>query len=224
LQLFIGHRFLCVTFVSKSDFISIGLVRVVTGANGIKNRMPETTPIHPLLDERWSPRGFADRPVDPAVLRSLFEAARWSASCFNEQPWRFVVATRDNPEQFERVLATLVPKNQEWAKGAWLLGISAGKKTFTHNGAPDRFGLHDAGAALANLMIQARASDLYVHAMGGFDADRARTEFGIPDDFEVGAAFAVGYLGEGQTPGDRSRRPLNEILFGTTWGQPFFGA
>ena len=184
--------------------------------------MSETTALSPLISARWSPRGFSDRPIEPGTLRSLFEAARWAASCFNEQPWRFILADKTQPEQFKRILGTLMPKNQEWAETAWLLGISAGKKTFSHNGAPNRFGIHDAGAALANLMIQATASGLYVHAMGGFDVARARTEFAIPEDFEVGAAFAVGHLGEGQTPGERSRRPLNDLAFGTEWGKAFF--
>jgi nitroreductase len=184
--------------------------------------MSETTKLSPLISARWSPRGFSDRPIEPGTLHSLFEAARWAASCFNEQPWRFVLADKTKPEQFDRVLGTLMPKNQEWAKTAWLLGISAGKKTFTHNGTPNRFGIHDAGAALATLMVQATASGLYVHAMGGFDAAKARTEFAIPEDFEVGAAFAVGYLGEGQVPGERSRRPLSDLAFGTEWGKAFF--
>jgi nitroreductase len=181
--------------------------------------MPETVPLNELIARRWSPRAFQNEPVDSATLRSLFEAARWSSSCFNEQPWRFVVATKDHPDQFERVLATLVPKNQEWAKTAWALGITAGKKTFTHNGAPDRFGLHDTGAALANLMLQATSLGLHVHGMGGFDADKARADFGIPADFEVGAAFAIGYVdGSPEPPADRVRRPLNELVFGTEWG------
>jgi len=186
--------------------------------------MPDVTETHPLLAARWSPRGFADRPIDPPTLRSLFEAARWSASCFNEQPWRFVVADRRNPEQFNRILATLMPKNQEWARTAWVLAISAGKKTFSHDGSPDRFGLHDAGAALANLMIQATAVGLHVHAMGGFDAAKARTEFGIPEDFEVGAAIAIGYLADGLAPGERTRRPLADQVFGTEWGKPYLTA
>jgi nitroreductase len=182
--------------------------------------MPETSLLHALIANRWSPRAFLKKPIDAEVLGSLFEAARWSASCFNEQPWRFVVATQAHPEQFARVLATLVPKNQEWAKGAWVLGITAGKKTFTHNGAPDRFGLHDTGAALANLMLQATAVGLHVHGMGGFDAAKAREEFGIPEDFEVGAAFAVGYVdGAPEPPSDRSRRKLEDLVFGTEWGK-----
>jgi nitroreductase len=182
----------------------------------------EIADLNPLIAERWSPRGFSDRPVDPVTLRTLFEAARWAASCFNEQPWRFIVATKTEPEQFNRILSTLMEKNQEWAKTAWALAISAGKKTFTHNGAPDRFGLHDAGAALANMMIQATADGLHVHAMGGFDAARARTEFGVPEDFEMGAAFAIGYLAEGLEPGPRTRKPLEGLVFGTEWGKSYF--
>jgi nitroreductase len=181
--------------------------------------MSETNLLHDLIASRWSPRAFENKPIDPAVLQSLFEAARWAASCFNEQPWRFVVATRHHPDQFERVLSTLVPKNQEWAKTAWALGISAGKKTFTHNGAPDRFGLHDAGAALASLALQATAVGLHVHGMGGFDPVKARAEFGVPEDFDMGAAFAIGYIDEAVVlPGPRTRRPLTELVFGTEWG------
>ena len=186
----------------------------------IQQAMPHTKPLNDLLAQRWSPREFSDQPIDAGTLGSLFEAARWGASCFNEQPWRFVVATRNEPEQFARILATLVPKNQEWAKSAWALGISAGKKTFSHNGAPNRFGIHDTGAALANIMLQARSVGLYVHGMGGFDADKARRDFGIPEEYEVGAAFAIGY-GEGNPapPADRKRRPLSELVFGTEWGK-----
>ena|SRR5581483_1512333 len=183
----------------------------------------ESSLLHDLIRNRWSPRAFKNQPVEAVKFRSLFEAARWSASCFNEQPWRFVVATKEDPAEFERVLSVLVPKNQDWAKTAWALGITAGKKTFSHNGAPDRFGLHDAGAALANLMLQAISVGLHVHAMGGFDAAKAREEFGIPEDFEVGAAFAIGYVdGSPEPPPGRSRKPLSEIAFGTTWGKPLF--
>src|ERR1019366_3157647 len=100
--------------------------------------MSQTSVLNELIVNRWSPKAFTSQAVDPVTFRSLFEAARWAASCFNEQPWRFVVATKEQPEQFDRVLATLMPLNQAWAKTAYALGISAGKKTFTHNGAPDR--------------------------------------------------------------------------------------
>ncbi len=179
------------------------------------------SPLNDLIARRWSPRAFLNKPVEPETLRSLFEAARWAASCFNEQPWRFIVATKDHPAEFERVLGTLVPKNQEWAKTAWVLGISAAKKTFTHNGAPNRFGTHDAGAALANLMLQAESVGLYTHGMAGYDPEKARAEFGVPAEFDMCAAFAIGYIAPGtQPPATRTRRPLEEIVFGTTFGEP----
>ena len=103
--------------------------------------MSETNSLLPAIANRWSPRTYKDAPIDPETLHKLFEAARWASSCFNEQPWRFVIATKADPEQFARVLNVLVPQNQQWAKNAWVLGITAGKKTFTHNGAPNRFGL-----------------------------------------------------------------------------------
>jgi nitroreductase len=184
---------------------------------------PADTPspkLHALIRTRWSPRQFLDRPIAPGDLQTLFEAARWAPSCFNEQPWRFVVATRDQPEHFAKVLGLLMEMNQKWAQTAWLLGFSAGKKTFTHNSAPDRFGLYDAGAASANLAIEATALGLHIHFMGGFDSNRARTEFGVPEDFEIGAAFAAGYIDQSSTqPGARVRKPLRDIVFGNTWGQ-----
>jgi nitroreductase len=174
-----------------------------------------------LLRARWSPNEFSSRPVEPEKLRSLFEAARWAASCFNEQPWRYIVATRAQPEQFEKVLGLLMERNRQWAKTAYALGFSTGKKTFSHNGAPNRFALHDAGAATANLAIEATALGLRTHFMGGFDTQRARSEFHIPDDFEIGAAFAIGYIDETATkPGVRTRKGLEEIVFAGDWGSP----
>ena len=184
--------------------------------------MPSTTAnLNELVRDRWSPRDFSSRPVEPEKLRALFEAARWAASCFNEQPWRYVLATQAEPEKFQKVLGLLMEKNQQWAKTAYALGFSAGKKTFSHNGAPNRFGLHDTGAATANLAIEATSLGLRAHFMGGFDAQRARTEFHVPDDFEIGAAFAIGYIDEtAVTPGERKRRGLDEIVFGGDWGVP----
>ncbi|MDP9171521.1 MAG: nitroreductase family protein, partial [Acidobacteriota bacterium] len=174
--------------------------------------MPDLTAVHELIAKRWSPRAFTSQAIPPDIFRSLFEAARWAASSFNEQPWRFVVATKDEPEEFARLLKLLVPPNRAWAQTAWALGITAGKKTFTANGAPDRFGLHDAGAALSTLALQATAVGLHAHGMGGFDAAAARLEFAIPEDFDVGAAFAVGYVdGPEDPPPGRTRKPLAEI-------------
>ena len=181
---------------------------------------PGSLELHEILRSRWSPRAFARRPVEAEKVQALFEAVRWSASCFNEQPWRLLVATRDEPAEFARLLGLLMEKNQEWAKDAWILGITTGKRTFTYNGAPNRFGIHDAGMALTSLMLQATASGLQAHGMGGFDAGRARTEFDVPEDFEIGAAFAVGYVeGPAVPPAARSRKAVGEVIFSGSWGK-----
>lgn len=176
---------------------------------------------HELIRNRWSPNDFSNRPIEPEKLRSLFEAARWAASCFNEQPWRFILATKADPEQFQKVLGLLMERNQQWARTAWALGFSTGKKTFSQNGRPNRFALHDAGMATATLAIEATALGLHAHFMGGFDTQRAREEFHIPDDFEIGAAFALGYIDDTATlPGVRTRKGLDEIVFADDWGRP----
>jgi nitroreductase len=172
-----------------------------------------------IIAHRWSPRSFLPRSIEPEKVRAIFEAAQWSASCNNEQPWRFMIATRDNPVEFARLLGLLVEKNQAWAKNAGLLGITTGKRTFTYNGSPNRFNMHDAGMALENIMLQSTSMGLQAHGMGGFDAGRARAEFAIPDDFEVGAAFAVGYVdGPFDPPAGRTRHSLEAQVFTGTWG------
>ena len=187
--------------------------------------MPTTTDtpsasLNELIRTRWSPRQYLDRAIAPDDLKTLFEAARWASSCYNEQPWRFIVATKDDPEHFAKVLGLLMEMNRKWAAGAAVLGFSAGKKTFTHNGAPNRFGIHDVGAGSASLAIEAAARGLHAHFMGGFDAARARTEFAVPEDFEIGAAFAIGYIDEAAVkPGDRTRKPLSDLVFGKNWGE-----
>ena len=174
-----------------------------------------------LIQKRWSPRIFNGKEVETWKLRTLFEAAGWAASCFGEEPWRYLVASRADKPEFDRLLGLLMPKNQEWAQHAGALAISFAKKTFSHAPMPDRFGLHDVGTAFGQLSLQAVALDLHVHGMGGFDAVRTRTEFAIPDDFEVGAAFAIGYIdGDGAPPAGRKRRPLSEIVFTGDWGKP----
>src|SRR5690348_14545280 len=108
-------------------------------------RKPAQTnePIHEVLTERWSPRAFDPRPVETEKLRALFEAARWAASCYNAQPWFFVVATKDDAVNFQRVLSTLWDVNQGWAKNAPVIGFSAARLKFEHNGQPNRYAFHD---------------------------------------------------------------------------------
>ncbi len=181
-----------------------------------------------LIAQRWSPRAFADRPVELEKLRQILEAARWAASSYNEQPWRYLVATKDNPDAYERLLGCLGPRNQKWAQTAPVLMLSFYKAAFSRNGKPNRCAQHDLGAASAQLTMQATALDLYVHQMAGIDRDAIRETYEVPDDFAPMAALAVGYLGDpSRIPetfhkGERSprtRRPLSETVFGETWGE-----
>jgi nitroreductase len=187
---------------------------------------PAAHPIDPLLARRWSPRAFADMPVDAAVLRQLFEAARWAASCYNDQPWYYLVATRERPAEFQKMLACLMEGNQVWAKAAPVLAISVARTNFQHNGAPNRHAQHDVGAASAFLALEATSLGLAIHQMGGFDAARAREAYSIPADFEPMAAMAIGYPGHPDSlpeklrqmeTGPRSRRPISDFVYSGAW-------
>lgn len=179
-----------------------------------------SVPIEAQFTERWSPRSFRAEPLRPEQVSALFEAARWAPSCFNEQPWRFVYATE--AEDRERLAALLVEGNRVWAAKAPLLGIVFAKKSFTQNGKPNRWGPFDAGAACLSLALQARASGLYAHFMGGFDEPASYAALGVPEqEYTAMAAFAVGHRGEAsalpeelaerEQPSDR--KPLGELAF-----------
>src|SRR5437868_15305001 len=113
-------------------------------------KFADTLPsVYELIRRRWSPRSFSNREVSTEDLKTILEAARWAASSYNEQPWRFLVARKSDHAAYEKILNLLAPANQAWAKTAPVLLIMAAKRTFSHNGSPNRFGLHDAGQALA---------------------------------------------------------------------------
>ena len=184
-------------------------------------------PIHALLAERWSPYAFQKRPVAEADLRSLFEAARWSASSYNEQPWSYIVATQENPDQFQQLLSCLAEGNQIWAKAAPVLALSIVSLKFTLNSQDNRAAVHDLGAASCNLAVEATARGLYVHQMIGIFPDQARDLFEIPDGFEAWTALAMGYQGDPITLPDglkerdlnpRQRKPTNQFVFSGKWG------
>lgn len=183
-------------------------------------------PVDRLIRDRWSPRAFADRSVDRETLGSLLEAARWAASCYNEQPWIFIVACKEDGPAFERALRCLVPFNQQWAQHAPVLMISLARTTFAQNGKPNRHALHDVGAATAQLTIQATALGLSVHPMAGIDLDRIRAEYALPADVEPVAGIAIGWAGDPETlperlreseKAPRQRKSLDEIVLGG-WG------
>lgn len=183
-------------------------------------------PINELIKDRWSPLAFSDQPVTKDTLESLLEAARWSSSSYNEQPWRYIIATKDNPDAFNRLLSCLAEGNQEWAKNAPVLMLSVAKLNFTYNGAENRHAFHDVGAASTTLAIQATALGLFLHQMAGFDVEKARTEFKIPEGYEPVAAIALGYPGDPATLSEksqqreaapRSRKPVDDFAFFGNW-------
>lgn len=186
-------------------------------------------PIHDLLARRWSPRAFADRPVEREHLQSLFEAARWAPSSNNEQPWRFIVATKEDEVQWNRLFACLVEGNRVWAVRAPVLALSVASLFFGNTSAPNRHVLHDTGMAVQNLAIQATALGLVVHQMAGFNVDQARTDLKIPNEYEPVAMMAIGYAGDPnllsgvfreREVAPRRRHLVSSLVFGGEWGAP----
>src|ERR1700720_2199435 len=184
-------------------------------------RAPTDCPVHDFITERWSPRAFSDKPVAPDVLASLFEAARWAPSSSNEQPWAYIVATRDDRENFEKMLSVLVEFNANWAKNAPVLALAIAELAFAKNNAPNRNAQYDTGAATALLSVEATAHGLAVHQMAGFDPEKARQVFGIPAGWEAIAALAIGYPGDpaslpqplqDREMAPRTRNPIAEFV------------
>jgi nitroreductase len=188
-----------------------------------------SAPIHDIISRRWSPRAFDSRPVEPEKLRGLFEAARWAASSYNAQPWYFIVATKDDSQNYKKILDCFVEFNQNWAKSAPALAISVAAAKFAHNGEPNRHWFHDVGQAAANLALEATNLGLQVHQMAGILPDKARQIFHIPDGYEAVAGIAIGYPGDTNALPDhlreqehaaRQRKPLASFVFTGDWGQP----
>lgn len=151
--------------------------------------------IDSMFLDRWSPRAFADEPLTARELHTLFEAARWAPSCFNEQPWRFVYATE--PEPRRRLLECLAPKNQAWAGRAPVLMFLLARRRFAQGGKENRHAPFDAGAAWMALALQARKLGLYAHAMAGFSQEKAYAALGADrEEYLVMAAIAVGRPGD----------------------------
>ncbi len=185
-------------------------------------------PIHDLIKRRWSPRAFSDRPIKPETLQSLLEAARWAPSSNNEQPWSFIVAAKDDPDEFGRLLSCLVEGNSLWAQHAPVLMVSVARLSFEDDGQPNRHAFHDVGQAVANLIVQATALGLMVHQMAGFHPDKVRELYSVPKEFEPVAAMALGYPGDPQSLPDklkkrelapRERKPITEFVFTGRWGR-----
>lgn len=191
-------------------------------------------PDYPILDHlknRWSPRAFSDKPVEEEKLVRIFEAARWAPSSYNEQPWNFIIASKQQKDTYDKIYDSLIEFNQSWSKTAPILAISVAQNDFKKNGKPNDYAQHDVGLAMGNLLAQATAEGLHLHQMAGFDKERARGHFKIPDTHTPVAAMAIGYLGEPeQLPEqmqegeikERSRKDLSEFIFTGNWKSPSY--
>lgn len=192
-------------------------------------------PVAPLIDDRWSPRAFTNETITRSELGSLLEAARWSASCFNAQPWRLFVGHREfTPRVYDHIFSTLVEFNQTWAKPCPVLILMAAKMTFPHNGKPNPHAWHDVGMASAQLMLQAQYMGYHAHAMAGFDVDQAAELFNLPADGDIQpvSVIAVGKATDASVlPDDmaeseaapRQRQPLVDMAFTESLAQGFGG-
>ena len=185
-------------------------------------------PIHDVIARRWSPRAFDERPVEQETLKSLFEAARWAPSSNNEQPWRFIVASKETSTDYDRLFACLVEGNRKWAFRAPVLILSVASLLFEDDGKPNRHALHDTGMAAENFVLQATALGLQAHQMAGFDTQKARETCLIPTGFDPVAMIALGYPGDPAVLPDylrereikpRERQPIGDFVFSIKWGQ-----
>jgi len=186
--------------------------------------------VHELITGRWSPYSFESREVERGKLLSCLEAARWAASSFNEQPWSFLVAYREDDEGFKTMLDCLLPANQEWAKHAGVLLLTVISKTFSRNDKPNRVAEHDLGLAVGNFTLQATALGLSVHQMAGVDLEKVRQAYNIPTTHDPITAIALGYAtdpdranNEAMAQRDRaprSRKSLDQFVFSGQWEKP----
>jgi nitroreductase len=178
-------------------------------------------PVSELIAKRWSARAFSTRHVEKSKLLSVLEAARWAPSSRNEQPWRYIVFTNDNPEMLKKAQSVLKGIN-DYAKRAPILICAITKKTYSENGGPNRLHFHDLGAANENMFLEAFNQGLIMHEMGGFDVEKAREIFKVPEDYKVGIMIAIGYQDTYHVLPDRLRekafaprvrKSLSEIVF-----------
>ncbi len=167
-------------------------------------------PINKLSANRWSPRAFADKSVEKEKLQSVFEAARWSASAFNAQPWRFLIGHKGD-ENYQKIFNTLVEFNQNWADKAPILILNCYQINFSHNDKLNQTAQYDLGQAVAHYSLEALNQGLYVHQMTGFDAGEANELFEFGDKIAAFSVTALGYLGNIESlPEDLQKMELAE--------------
>lgn len=184
-------------------------------------------PLHEILESRWSPRAFNGEKIGKEKLQRLFEAARWSPSASNEQPWFFIIGEAGDPT-YQMIFDSLVEFNQMWVKTAPVLMLAICKKTSAKTGKANDWCRYDVGQSVAHLTFQASYEGLFVHQMGGFDTEKSRKLFLIPDDYEAVTAIAVGFIGDYQLLdprlqkselAERERKNSVEFVFSNKFGE-----
>ena len=185
--------------------------------------------IHELLIRRWSPRAFSSQPVEAEKLKRLFEAARWSPSASNEQPWFFIVGIRPD-DSWNRIFETLEEFNQKWCHVVPVLALAVGRKNLVKKEGNNQWYRYDVGQSLAHLTFQAMTDGLWVHQMGGFDQELAARKFSIPENYEAITTFVVGYQGDynqlhprliKSELNPRERKSFDKFIFTEKFGNPF---
>jgi nitroreductase len=195
----------------------------------MKKPAPTEQPVHPLIRERWSPYWFDGRALDESDLRAILEAARWAPSAYNEQPWSFIVAKRDDATEHERMVSCLVEGNRTWAREAPVLILGLTRRRFRRTEEANATCEHDLGLAAATLSLEATARGIFVHQMSGIEPERIREAYAIPDDVTPLTALALGYCAAPSAVPERyrdrqhrarERDPLASFVFGARWGRP----
>jgi len=193
---------------------------------------PPVEGVLPVVLNRWSSRSFTDRPVTREDLGKVFEAARWAASCQNEQPWRFLLGIREIAPFdtiYTKLLDALLGFNQEWAGAAPVLVLGVVDSRFAHNGKENPYALYDLGGGMAHFTLQAASLGLTSRQLAGFNHDLLRDSLQIPPDYVLGVVTALGYQGhpaaleneklEAREVAPRERKALKELVF-SSWGEP----
>ncbi len=188
-------------------------------------------PIIDVIANRWSGRAYdANKAVSSEQMISMLEAARWAPSCFGDEPWRFIVMDKNNnATAWEKAFDCLVPGNQAWVKDAPVLILICAHSLFNHNQKLNRWGAYDTGAAAISLCLQATSMGLMTHQMGGFDGEKARDVFAIPEQYQMMSMLTVGYAADINNLSEelkerelapRKRRVLNELFYDGVWNKP----
>jgi nitroreductase len=194
----------------------------------MKKPAPTKYDIHTLIAGRWSPRAFSLKEIPVEIIQRLFEAARWAPSSSNDQEWRFIIGFKGD-KTHQKLFDTLVEFNQLWAGKAPVLVLICGQTISRKTGKPSPVFAYDVGQAVAMLSIQATHEGLFVHQMGGFDKNKAREKFELPESIEPLAAMSIGYPGDasGLHPklkpmesAVRVRNNFDTFVFANKFGEP----